>query len=173
MAAVLGIDPSLTATGLALPDGQSQVYKPPKCCNRGMRRLRKIRQKIMGVVEAYQPDLVVIEGYAFGARYSHSHSLGELGGAIRLALYEAGVPYIDVPPTVLKMFATGKGNASKEKVLVEAIRRLDFEGHDNNEADALWLRAFGHTFLEEPIVDLPQTHLRGLDKATYHEGIES
>jgi len=65
---------------------------------------------------------------------------------------------------VLKVFATGKGNAGKADVLVSAVRRLGYDGADHNQADALWLRAIGMHLLGEPIVDLPKEHLRSLAK---------
>jgi hypothetical protein len=37
------------------------------------------------------------------------------------------------------MFATGKGNASKDEVLACAIRKLDYLGFSKDEADALFL----------------------------------
>lgn len=162
---VMGLDPSLTATGVALPDGRVMVLQPPKCCNRGMRRLAWLRNKVLALIVGYEVGLVFIEGYSYGSRHSHAHSLGELGGVLRLAIHETnGVEYIDVPPSSLKKFATGKGNAKKELVLVEAVKRLGYQGSNDNEADALWLRALGHQVVGDPIVDLPKHHLDGLDK---------
>jgi len=162
---VMGLDPSLTATGVALPNGETRIIVPGKCCKRGMPRLRRIRDAVMALVKEHDVNLVMIEGYSYGSRYSHAHSLGELGGVLRLAIFEhPGVEYIDVPPSSLKKYATGKGNANKELVLVNAIKRLDYKGHDNNEADALWLRALGLEVDGRPMVDLPKTHLEALDK---------
>lgn len=163
----MGLDLSLTATGVALPDGTTRLVKPPVCCNRGMRRLRWIREKILGMVYANQVTHVAVEAYSFGSRNSHAHALGELGGVVRLALAEAGIPYIDVPPSSLKKYATGKGNATKELVLVHAVRRLGYPGSDNNEADALWLRAAGLDFLEAPVVEQPQDSRKALDKVDF------
>lgn len=162
---VLGLDLSLTATGVALPDGRVQLLRPPSCCNRGMRRLRWFRQKIQPMLTVNRVDWVYVEGYSFGSRNSHAHALGELGGVVRLAIFETpGVEYIDVPPSTLKKYATGKGNAKKELVLVEAVKRLGYQGSDDNEADALWLRALGCEHLEHPIVEVPQNHRDALDK---------
>lgn len=165
---VMGLDPSLTQTGAALPDGRVQVLRPPKCCNRGMRRLAWIRKKVLSLIAGNQVDWVFIEGYSYGSRHSHAHSLGELGGILRLAIHETpGVEYIDVPPSTLKKYATGKGNAKKELVLVEAVKRLDYQGSNDNEADALWLRALGYDHLEHPIVEVPKSHREALDKVSF------
>jgi hypothetical protein len=47
------------------------------------------------------------------------------------------IHYAPVPPTHLKKFATGKGNANKERMLAEARKRFGEYIDDDNEADAL------------------------------------
>jgi Holliday junction resolvasome RuvABC endonuclease subunit len=87
---------------------------------------------------------------------------------IRLALHEAGIPFAVVQPSTLKRLATGKGNAGKDEVLAAAIRRLGFDGHDNNEADALWLLAAGHVWYGAPgAPQLPASHREALAKVQW------
>ena len=58
-----------------------------------------------------------------------------------------------IPPASLKMYATGKGNASKDAVLAAAIRRYpDVEFDGNDAADALILAAMGADHLGFPLV---------------------
>ncbi len=142
---VVGVDLSLRATGVACGDGSTLTIQTKQ---RGMDRLTDLRSQILVACSAdlhslLTPDLVCIEGYSYGSKFSHAHALGELGGVIRLALHEANVPYVDIPPTVVKKYATGRGNASKGEMLAAAIRRLDYQGASDNEADALWLREMG------------------------------
>lgn len=109
----------------------------------GMPRLAAIRDAVMLLARGSKADLVVIEGYSMGGQRGSSgigQALGELGGVVRLALYDKDIPYVDVPPSTLKKVATGNGNASKEEVLAAAIRKLGYDSHHNDEADALWLR---------------------------------
>lgn len=160
---VLGLDLSLTATGYAVP-GLQGVIKPPGSARKGMARLDHIRSVVIGLIDNYGIGLVMVEGYSFASRQSHAHALGELGGLIRWSLWKCGVGYVDVSPSTLKMFATGKGNAPKNAVLAEAINRLGYEGHDDNEADALWLQELGVMLLGDTGLDLPKTHLRALEK---------
>lgn len=160
MSKVVGLDPSLTATGVASTSGQTRLLRPGK--RRGPERLVWIRENILSLVSG--AELVVVEGYSYGSQHSHAHALGELGGVVRVALFEAGIPYLDIPPSTLKKYATGKGNAKKELVLVEAVKRLDYPGANDNEADALWLRAIGREVLGDPIVELPKVHLKAMEK---------
>lgn len=158
---VAGLDLSLSATGLATADGVQTIKTP----ERGVRRLYVLRRQIIReVAEASVPvDLVAVEGYSFASQHSHAHSIGELGGVVRLGLWEAGIPFVVVPPKSMKKFATGKGNASKDQVLVAAVMRFGREFDDNNQADAMWLKAMAHHHYGDPIVEVPQAHLVALD----------
>lgn len=152
---IAAFDLSLTRTGCALSDGSLCSLVPPKASSSGMPRLRWIRAAVLDAVASC--GVVVLEGYSMGQARgsSRSHSLGELGGVVRLALYEAGLPYADVAPASLKRYATGRGNAGKEEVLAAAIRRLEYAGHDNNEADAAWLRMMALDHYGQPCVAVP------------------
>lgn len=166
--AVVGLDLSLTATGIAHTDGTTGTVRTR---TRGMERLGVIAAFALEATEAAR--LVCIEGYSFGSRASQAHALGELGGVVRWSLWSSGVTYLDVPPSTLKTYATGKGNAGKVDVIVAARDRLGYEGTDDNEADALWLRALGLDLLGAPLVALPATHRRALAKVTLPTGIEA
>jgi Holliday junction resolvasome RuvABC endonuclease subunit len=157
---VMGLDLSLSQTGIATERAVLHLSTPASKMD-GMGRLAHIRDTVMARVGADAITLVVLEGYSFASR-TGGERLGELGGIVRLALYESGTPYLEVPPTTLKMFATGRGNAKKPEVISGARERLDYTGYNDNEADALWLRAYGMATLGTPMVDLPKTHLRAL-----------
>jgi Holliday junction resolvasome RuvABC endonuclease subunit len=139
---IVGLDLSLTATGVADTSGTSVLSTKLRGCE----RLAWLREEIVCLFpplnDGTQDGLAVMEGYSY-ASANQAHQAGELGGVIRLALHEGGVPCIVVSPKTLKKYATGHGNAGKEEVLAAAIRRLNYEGHNNNEADALWLRQIG------------------------------
>lgn len=55
----------------------------------------------------------VVEGYAFGA-VGRVFNIAENGGYLKQRLWLCGIEQEVVAPTVVKKFATGKGNASKE-----------------------------------------------------------
>jgi crossover junction endodeoxyribonuclease RuvC len=136
----LGLDLSLTATGYA----SAKATGVFKVRTTGMRRLAEIRETMLDL--ALDVDVVAIEEYAFSRADAYAHELGELGGIVRLTLWQRRIPYVDIPPASLKRFATGKGNASKDEVLAAAIRRFEFEGSNNNEADAWILRQMALAF---------------------------
>lgn len=161
---ITAIDLSLRSTGFATDTG-SGVLVPPKALGLGMERnnwiMRQVLEKGAGV------DLLAIEGYSFGSQGRAVFDTAELGGIVRWALWSKGIPFVEVPPTSLKLFATGKGNSKKDLVLAECIRRLGYSGSSHDEADALWLRAMTLTALGEPIVTLPKQHESGLSKINW------
>lgn len=146
MTRVLGLDLSLTATGVAW-EGGTEVVSFPKA--RGAERLDLIEQRLFKQWWRYHnppeaelpPEVAVIEG--FGYAVGDAQFILELHGVVKLTLHRTHIPYVMVPPAVLKKFATGKGNVGKDEVLAAAIRRFGFEGTNNNEADAWMLRTMG------------------------------
>ena len=64
---------------------------------------------------------VFIEGYAFATSgKSHVRSVAENTGLLKHKMYKANQSFTSIPPTVIKKYATGKGNANKE-VMYEAF----------------------------------------------------
>ncbi len=146
---IAAFDVSLTATGYATSAGASGVISPPKTM-RGMERIQWIRAAVLKIVADH--DLVVIEGYSYGAQGRAILDLAELGGVLRCSLHDRRIAYVEIPPSSLKLFACGKGNAKKDEMLAAAIRKLTYMGSDHNESDALWLltMAKSHYWLGEP-----------------------
>lgn len=153
---IVGIDPSLTGTAVCVlnaHDGQIQSVATLTTKYFGMQRLRYIRDAAMAIMQGYAIETfsVFIEGYGFGCRGAAVFSLGELGGVLRLALFENTVTYYDVAPTVLKKFITSKGNSHKELMLEQVYRRFSVGSEilkDNNQVDAFGLAQYGKSFLE-------------------------
>jgi crossover junction endodeoxyribonuclease RuvC len=167
---ILGFDLSLTATGVAYPDGRALISSRLK----GMARLDELERLLLNLAKLAEDPLVVIEGYSFGqGRGIQNHALGELGGVVRLGLYRAGIPYVDVPPASLKKFATGKGNANKDEMLAVAIRRWGYEGSNNNEADAHLLRVMGLAAYSDVEHQVPQYAMEALAKVEWPEREEA
>lgn len=160
---VIGIDLSLTSTGISSAAGTSVIT--PR--SSGVTRLVEIRDSVMSVVLSADDPLVAVEGYSFSSRNSHAHALGELGGVVRVALHEAGVPYVDVPPTCRAKFATGKGNSGKSEVVssVSARTGIVWSGKGAEDmCDAWVLQEMGLALLGRARHEWPRENLAALEK---------
>lgn len=134
---VVGLDPSLAATGVADADGRLWVLKQrPKD---GDERLVNIYEAVS--VHIHGADLVVMEDLprnAMGAGVT-----GMVQGVCRLALREMGIPYITITPATLKKAATSKGNAKKPDMRAAWLRFSGNDVADDNKVDAAFLREIG------------------------------
>lgn len=132
----VGIDQSLTGFAVCVLDHeynwQAQVWKP---ATRGSERLAEIRLKLLDYLEFWQVEDIAMEG---AVSYSRNGTmLGELAGVVKESLFSRyGRPPISVPPTTLKKYATGSGNASKSVVMMSLLKRYGVEIPDDNAADA-------------------------------------
>jgi len=138
--AYLGIDQSLTATGLCLlgDDGtvrHLETIDPGKL--RGAARLSLIKQRLLAEVEGSGVRGGAYEGYAYDA-VGRVFQLGEVGGVVQLTLHELGVSAVSVAPVALKKFATGSPKADKD-VMILAAQRDGAAPADDNQADAFFL----------------------------------
>ena len=140
------------------------------------KRLMEIRSEILKVVLENNIRAAVIEGYAFGARNSQAHKIGELGGVVRLALYEANIPYAEVPPTSRAKFATGRGNAAKTEVIsaVSARTGIIWTGKGADDmCDAWLLEEMGWTVLGMGHYDWPKLSMDSLKNVDWSPLMEA
>lgn len=139
---VAGIDPS-TYVGMVKTDGQEHVGKAvnfPKL--KGWQRLHSIANEVGRTLNLWNPDLVVIEGYAYGNTNSLV-TLVEIGTLIRKIMYDLAIPWYDCPPTSLKKWVAGKGNASKPVVGEFVLARWGFKSPSDDIVDAFALAQLG------------------------------
>lgn len=178
---IVGLDLSLTSTGAARVDytrgilGPERVTvtltrvesKPPRppmgeqhpTLAQRSTRLRKLAGRI--TAQAFGADLVVVEGPAYGSGTGSVHDRAGLWWLVVGRLTGAGLNVVEVPPSSLKRYATGKGNAGKDQVLAATIDRYrhHVQVTGNDVADALILAAMGCHWTGQPIEDnLPKTH---------------
>jgi Holliday junction resolvasome RuvABC endonuclease subunit len=164
---VVGIDPSLTATGIAYADGSTATVKYARGAD-GDQRLEEIYVATICAVED-RPQLAVVEDLP-----THAHGAGKTGmaqGAVRLALIGNLVPYVVVTPATVKKYATGKGNATKPDMRMALYQRTGLDLRDDNQVDAWWLRALGCHLLGHPLLQVPKTHLEALDKVDFAQRV--
>lgn len=167
---VVGLDVSLTSTGVALIADRaaktwtikSKATKDATIEERA-KRLREIRFDCMHAASG--ASVVVIESPAYGQTTGSHHDRSGAWWLIVDALLPDVEQLVEATPQAVKMYATGKGNAGKDEVLAAVVRRYpDVDVRSNDEADALVLAAIGARLAGHPIDELPATHLRALDK---------
>lgn len=174
MIPIVGLDPSLRATGLALPDGELLTIATPSCSTLDD-RIERIRHVVGKVgVRARIGALVVIEGPAFGMNNKATHELAGLWWSLVVRLAEQGNQIAVLSPGQLKKFATGSGRASKPDMAVAMFERARIKAADDNQVDAFWLRQAGLVHQGHPdALSLPKTQTAVLDGIAWPEGIGS
>lgn len=161
---VLGLDLSLTATGVCLTDGATLTVKTRQ--KDGDRRLVHIADALASMIgDGSTVDLAVIEDLP-----KHAMAAGITGmvhGVVRAVLLRAGIPYALVVPATLKAYATGKGSGDKTPMVMAAYKRAGREFGDDNQCDAWWLRAAGLDHYGQPEFDLPKAQRERLAKVAW------
>lgn len=160
---VAGLDVSLTGTGVATLGGTTLITSS------GHRKdtLLQRRTRIKGIVDEVllavgTVDLAVIEG---PSHHSIGGSVWDRGGLWWLivdALYARDIPLAVMPPMSRAKYATGNGGSRKEAVMEAAQRRYGAVLDNDNEADALVLRAAGLDWLGQPLAEVPAGHRAAL-----------
>lgn len=175
----LGLDLSLTATGVASSAGWARQIKtravPAKLAKDVQTRMTVERlQRIGSEVHALlldRPELVCIEGPSFGSKNGQAHERGGLWWRVVEDLQTRGIPYAVVAPGTLKKYATGDGQCDKTAMAFAAARRLPFDSlPDDNCVDAAWLAAMAHERLTgEPLAPLPKAQREAMGKVDWPE----
>jgi Holliday junction resolvasome RuvABC endonuclease subunit len=157
---VLGLDLSITGTGVAHTLEGAACTHTIKPKGKGDKRLLEIRRTIRELAPG--AALALIE--APTARSASSVISGMVHGVVRAELLELGVPYGTLMPSSLKKYATGKGTGDKVPMALEAYKRAGLTFADDNQCDAwwLWVAALGH--LDQAPFQLPALNRESLKK---------
>jgi crossover junction endodeoxyribonuclease RuvC len=173
---IVGVDVSLASTGLAAESGLATIHteghKLDGLTSRNV-RLRQIRDDVLDWCRG--ADLVVIEGPIYGKLNAGSaHDRSGLWWQIVARLLWLDIPVAEVPPANRAKYATGKGTAPKELVLIETVRRFPrFDITNNNEADALVLMAMGYDATGYPLSVMPDKHRAALTAINWPEQVSA
>lgn len=139
----VGLDLSLTATGLIVLDNKKKIIEQKiistSSKNSCESRINEIIENISFISNIVSLGGFNIEGLSFA---SSGHSILELAGlhySVRHFFYKNNISFNIVPPTSLKKFVSGKGNVKKEVMLKEVYKRWNVDFNDNNLADAYGL----------------------------------
>lgn len=79
-------------------------------------RLRRIYERVLGLVEQYVPDELSIEAPFCGKNVQSMLKLGRAQGVAMAAALSRDVPIAEYAPLSIKQAVTGNGGASKEQV---------------------------------------------------------
>lgn len=158
----LGVDPSLTCTGLALLEERrlSTWTLKPGCV--GINRLIWFKGTMTNQLRALCPTAVILEGYSYGSP-SSAHPIGELGGILRVVFWELGLPLYIIAPNTLKKFVTGHGQGGKGPIPLHLYKRWGVTVEQEDEADAAGL-AFLGLYAENPEIPRIMAQREALEK---------
>jgi hypothetical protein len=147
MIKIIGVDPSMTGTGLCAWDGTTSTVKT--AAKQRDNRLRVINRAVADI--AYTPgpgllnraqvpvDLAVVEEpIQFRAKRTNA-ALWMVQCAVRMALMDAGVPYVIVNNQWVKAYAGG-GGQDKDAMARSAYETDGSVFGSDDECDAWWLR---------------------------------
>lgn len=152
---VVGVDLALTVSGLITVAGPGSDYRKgtgPQLLRqvrivtkdlRGYQRLNVISNAVQEnhewlVSRVLRPTVYVFEGPGFSSKVAHS--LGQLHGVVKMDLLRRAdaesFSLLDVPPSTLKKFVTGKGIGEKNVIMKWVCNRWGFDSDFDDECDA-------------------------------------
>jgi crossover junction endodeoxyribonuclease RuvC len=149
---VLAIDASLRNTGVAVleaSNGKVEARYFGIIHNPSALRLSSclvaIRQRLLEVIQTYQPDCCAFESVIYVQSHKTAITLGAARGSAIMTVAEHGLPVFEYAPKRIKQATVGRGAADKSQVafMVRALLGLT-ETPGADEADAL---AIGLTHL--------------------------
>lgn len=102
-------------------------------------RLMSVREKMLTLLEAHQPDAVGVEKLFFQKNVRTAMKVSEARGVILSAIAERGVRMHECTPQEVKIAVTGYGNADKKQVqeMVRIFLKLKAVPKPDDAADAL------------------------------------
>jgi crossover junction endodeoxyribonuclease RuvC len=144
---VLGIDPSLRATGFGVlavskTAPRALVCGTIRCASTWERSrcLARIVEVLRRVIREHSPTACAIEGLFYAQNFQTALIMGEARGASLVAAAEAGLEIFEVAPRKMKQAIVGYGAAQKEAVAKMVQRMLNLaEAPEPDAADALAL----------------------------------
>lgn len=151
---ILGIDPSLRGTGLAVVDF-SNPNRPVLLHSVTLKQkptvsmancLGCICEKVLAVLETYPVDVVALEQTIYVQNVRTAQILGAARGAAIAAAAMSGKEIFEYAPLRVKQAVVGIGRASKEQV-AKTVKSIlghgDLLAHDESDAAAV---AITHAF---------------------------
>ncbi|MCS5491754.1 MULTISPECIES: crossover junction endodeoxyribonuclease RuvC [Algoriphagus] len=131
---ILGIDPGTNVMGYGLILTEGKQYKllqygviHLKKYGSHELKLKKIFERITGILEEFMPDSVALEAPFYGANVQSMLKLGRAQGVAMAAALAREIPITEYSPKKVKQSVTGNGNASKEQVaaMLQTLFKLE------------------------------------------------
>jgi crossover junction endodeoxyribonuclease RuvC len=120
---ILGIDPGTNVMGYGVILTTGKDYKllqygviHLKKYETHELKLKKIFERITGIIEEFLPDSVALEAPFYGVNVQSMLKLGRAQGVAMAAALAREIPITEYSPKKVKQSVTGNGNASKEQV---------------------------------------------------------
>ena len=158
---VVALDVSLTCTGVAGTGWTDRI----RTKLRGDERLTYLETEIVSFIRC--ADMVVMEGPSFGHSGPRFHEdLTGLRVLVRRYCHRHGIPYGVVPPSNLKLYTAGRGNATKGEVRSAIADRygVHTEGVGRYDmADAYGALAAAYDWLGAQLAPVPARNWKALD----------
>lgn len=159
---VLGIDPGSAILGWGVVDRDGRnphavaygAVRSPA----GMavhQRLQLVYRGVQDVIEQYRPDRAAVEELFFGHNTKTAIQVGQARGVCLLALAEAGLDFLELKPSEVKLAVAGHGAAGKSQVERMVVRLLALEQppkpDDVSDALAVALTAYEYWRYREAV----------------------
>lgn len=165
----LGIDLSLTGTGLAKFEGTdiiTDLCSAVVDCGR-KKALDRVEELVAQVQDfmAKGPTVIALEGYSMNSIH-RSYDIAEATGTLKMALRaRPDTTLLIVAPKSLKLYAVGNGNADK-KMILEGLKKAFPRRKitDHNEADAVYLAMLARDWHRSNRFPLEANRVRSLEK---------
>jgi crossover junction endodeoxyribonuclease RuvC len=143
---VLGLDPSSQSTGFGIIEFSGDQYsvlgygtiKPSRRLLL-YEKLNEIKLAIEKIIDQYRPEDVAIENPFYAQNIKTAITLGQVRGAVLVAIAGRGASLFEYSPLEIKKSVTGYGQADKNQVniMVKALLHMDDAAVEEDASDAL------------------------------------
>ena len=148
---IYGIDASLRGFAHTVLDDGKVVFKDRIDTEKmtGLTRIAHILDAVAAVLGGHDPQIIVIEDYAFSAQTNNITRLAELGGVLKWTLHGKGYAtgrdailrgqkmFMVQAQSAMKKFCLGNGAMKKDsRYLLAVFERLKLAFDNDDEADA-------------------------------------
>ena len=143
---VLGIDPSIKSTGYGIIEYSQNTYSilkygviRPSRSQLFHHKINQIKSSLEEIIVNFEPEEVAIENPFYAQNIKTAITLGQVRGAILVAIASHNCTLYEYSPLEIKKAVTGYGRADKNQVMmmVKTLLNLVNEKLETDASDAL------------------------------------